>query len=74
MGDLAETLRILVGSHPGIRFVFRHRDSEGTVIFDTAEIGGGVDGDGKDDVSGCNPDGDGKEDFSGRKPDSDLEV
>jgi anti-sigma regulatory factor (Ser/Thr protein kinase) len=41
LGDMAQTVEVLIAGHPGIRFTYAHRKGENEYLLDTAEIGGG---------------------------------
>lgn len=38
LGDMAETMSLLIGANPGIRFVYRHETDRGAYSLDTQEV------------------------------------
>ena len=44
LGDMAETVSLLVGANPGIRFVYRHATDKGAYVLDTEEVREVLDG------------------------------
>lgn len=42
LGDIAETIAVLIGSHPDIDFLFEHRRGDCTYSLDTAELRKGL--------------------------------